>query len=242
MADKKLNELPSASLPLEGDEFLLVDQDGLSKKIQIDDLQIQPSEPIEPLVIPTPKLRLSGPTRIESVELTWSSLSKEFLNYNPKFYLFRYKAENKSWNDLGFKTRKSRGYRHPTHLGGTPGSKWFGGAPEIERETEWSLGQENEWIDINFYIFEWIKLETLLVDPRKRVNFARVRGGSRSAHRAYFKFCIGLEKPNPTPEEFPIFFGPMSETLAVIGNRGYKDDGQPLPPIDEYNKFSLKIL
>jgi hypothetical protein len=38
MPDKKLHEIPDANLPLDGDEFLLVDQNGLSRKITIDDL------------------------------------------------------------------------------------------------------------------------------------------------------------------------------------------------------------
>lgn len=38
MPDLKLNQIPDATLPLDGDEFLLVDQDGLSRKITVNDL------------------------------------------------------------------------------------------------------------------------------------------------------------------------------------------------------------
>jgi hypothetical protein len=60
MADKKLNQLPNANLPLNGDEYLLVDQDGLSKKIEINDLEITSTGDLDINALPAVDTPLVG--------------------------------------------------------------------------------------------------------------------------------------------------------------------------------------
>ena len=92
---------------------------------------------------------------------------QEWLNHNPRIFLFRTKGRKKADKDNNFKGRPSQ-FVHPTHLAKS-GSKWFsgsasyhqfGGAP-ILRHTEFSIPnftpyQRFNLNDVGLDKYEWV--------------------------------------------------------------------------------------
>ncbi len=179
-----------------------------------------------------PELQIFSTGKQLFVSLLPTLNSTEFLNHNPKIFLF---------NKRNAKTKKigedingpiygyyHTGWRHTSHLNGInyPNSKFYGGSTMCPTHSEFPLTitgpyQRQLLSDFNleeFYIYQDptipapIDGTTILWSDRDSV-IPRGRTSKRSNNRsAYFRFAIGIENPDPN-SEFPILFGPMTASI-----------------------------
>lgn len=180
------------------------------------------------IIIPVPKLVLyDGSSKIAA---KWNAENKEFLKFNPKYYLFRYRGKGRKDTILEHKPRR-KGFYHPTHLNGSTHIKdnWWSGTDRDNsgvlmppRYTEWvvpvSEGLELE-LSINFNDWVFIVTDSL---PTDRIN-ARIRGAcSNTTRNVYFKLAIGIDTVTNS-NGCPITFGPMSGVFSIRPVNNHQD-------------------
>lgn len=162
--------------------------------------------------------------------------SSEFLNHNPKYFLFKQNSRNNS-NWVGnaqsgyVKKQRGAGIYHPTNQNGNgqPNSNIYSGSGQIPLDTEFNLiGTQPydktiipinpyQWIRYNDGITGWI--EPSLANFGNNVAFYKVQGkksrsGGPGTRSTLFYFCIGILNPDQN-SPFPYIFGELSEPIKL---------------------------
>ena len=176
------------------------------------------------VIIPRPIVELLTPVQ-SSPFLSWYQASKEFLNYNPKFFLFRYRGYRNLNGKINLK-----GYHHPVHLNGSTrnGSAWWGSSSQNAdgtlvppRNTEWDIDpNEGRHIDTNINPANWFSDlggNAPIALPVPRGNQSPTGRGRMSTLRQYFRFAIGVEYPD-VQAGCPVTFGPFSDVCGFARN------------------------
>lgn len=163
------------------------------------------------------------------IKVNWLSTNTSFLDYKPKYYLFRYYGKRRKISN-GVNKPAKRGYVHPVHLNGIDEPQgqgwWSGGSYNIAgellnpRETEWPVPSSppNQKLILPLDKHDWVY--TKVPTPCAITEF-RVRGSSgSSARNAYFYVAIGISLKNRRysldKETCPIIFGPSSTIFSLI--------------------------
>jgi hypothetical protein len=157
----------------------------------------------------------------EAIAVKWMNENKEFLNYDPKYYLFRYRGVGRH-KLSGQHVVRRKGFFHPTHRNGSsPLNKaWWGGADHDRdghvmpaRDTEWELPAEGVELPLSINFNDWIYSMTGHL-PVDRSDVKVRGGGSKYAFAAYFCIAIGIHQSDITTG-CPITFGPKSEIFSI---------------------------
>lgn len=172
----------------------------------------------------------------EQVAVHTISSNPVFRNFNPEYFLFRYKRDRRYRSGRGFLPGANR-WVHPVHLDGSKwaGNKFFGGQSVLPtsqaailrtRQTEWSVADKDyERILLNFHGKEYYYDGNTGTYgnpgfPIAENNLAlSVTGNGNSGDRpiaAHFKIAIAIDNPAYTPGSkiCPKIFGPMSHTIS----------------------------
>ena len=187
-------------------------------------------------------------TGIPSIGAYFLPNDDQFLNYNPQYWLLRYKRRHKRHNALLL--RRKNVWTHPTHNNGInfPASSLYGGAQYDSsgtlipnRETEWNLVTVNPYDITNIIInpMLWFAASafqtggfTFPINYNDWTsNTVNVR--TTGQHGRYFPgvgkslvFALVITVDNPNVPNQKIF-GPMSNTFKIypkIRNGGTDDE------------------
>jgi hypothetical protein len=181
------------------------------------------------IYIPTPKIYVcKNDISEQTISVKWHSGDKEFLNYNPKFFLFHYRGSGRHTNVS--LPRRRRGFTHPVHMNGVgaPYPAWWGGAaydgtnpPGIlpAKITEWSVPLvDGEATLLNMNINDWMFSATGVMPTTK--EFLRVHGSKRGRLNSYFYIAIAIEKSD---SGCPYTFGEPSVIFSLRPIRSSTD-------------------
>ena len=199
------------------------------------------------IIIPKPLLKVNK-DYVAAYYLP-QSFQESFLNYNPKYFLFVYKAKkiskkrNPNINSgLPYKVIKPAGFYHPTHHQGadyvlTPG--FYGGATEISLDTEFPLtpGSYVKTV-LGFNPFQFCKFNAggfwrfvLPTDFPCIPSLLKFQGGRSPGvqHGSQIRtltccIAIGITNPN-TGSNKPIVFGELSQPFRVKYDAGQSSPG-----------------
>lgn len=166
-----------------------------------------------------------------------SAIKEEFLNHNPKFYLFRQcSSKNKKRANEAI-IHRPKGFYHPTHLNGINfpvNTPVYGGSTRIPMNTEYDLVSLKPYnnTQLNFNPFEfieysadlntWVPMTDQLWDnppinyrfTGKKLNKRYSEYGSTSSKSILFKIAIGIKNPNGSNTN-PILFGNFSDVFRL---------------------------
>lgn len=183
--------------------------------------------------IPEPQISLCrNEINSQDIEASWRCGDKVFLDYNPKFYLFRYVSNRTRYKrGVGYFKANKR-FRHPVHNNGDDAitTNWWAGAehdtggnPLPPRVTEWVIPNEGEKLFLHLNTVDWVRTDALVNPesplPKRHGGRSRFRGCSRSNTRHYFYLCVGVQLPNTPSNSCPITFGPRSVIFSLGENR-----------------------
>jgi hypothetical protein len=173
------------------------------------------------IFIPSPKICLVKNVLNENtIGAQWNYGNKEFLNYSPKYFLFRYRGKGKH-NPVAVQGRR-KGFAHPVHLNGLgkehlswySGSAYNTGSPPtllFPRITEWGVPiNEGELVILDLIREDWIYAIPGFPCIKSDI---RVRGGKRNKMNAYFYLAIAIELPSGVG--CPYTFGPASVIFSL---------------------------
>lgn len=190
--------------------------------------------------IPTPQLKLSGTndsTKSRNLYAYYLPTDgNDFLNHNPKYYLFMAKSNKrhkKVQNNITVPVQRPAGFYHPTHQNGInfpPQSAFYSGSTSIPLDTEFNLtpGAYNKTL-IGFNPFQWTRYTPdnvnwnvpTLADfgPGKLIENFKVQGkrGHRNTRSALFCLAIGIENPDQNSDK-PIIFSQLSKPFKLTFN------------------------
>lgn len=170
--------------------------------------------------IPAPRLQIKiNPFSGEkSMTVNWHTNNLNFLNYDPKYYLFRYRGRLRKNNEGG-----SKGFVHPVHLNGataTSGSGWWKGESYYQeggivspRETEWAVPVTSAPMILPLNKNDWVYCKQPL--PADIEHFRVMGCAGRNTRTAYFYLRVGLVNPDPEANRCPVLFGPESEVFYL---------------------------
>lgn len=222
---------------------IVLDSNGVSAEIEIADrtryiANLNTDDSPTPsgssdIKIPTPQIKVTelisanGFPNLIAYYLPFSSTgNEEFLNHNPKYYLFIAKKRHVSRKGVD-KIHKPTGYYHPTHQNGInfPSGAFYSGSTEFPLDTEYPLvsGAYNKSV-LPFNAFQfarrydkpnatWILPTT--ADYDVNINQFKFPAKHRqSTTLVNFKLAIGINNPD-TNSPNPILFGELSETFRI---------------------------
>lgn len=208
------------------------------------------------ILIPTviPRLvNFPDPSHETTKELrfVWYQEDKEFLQYNPQLWLYRYNGNIKKSGTNPAKRWK--GYRHPSNnLPSSTNQKWWGGAHYYatgaaipSRATEFSLNtiEGNETLLTGFQASLWMaarqyppNANTPLPLPHTNVEDVHPTGRKSYAPiRHYFKFAIVIDNPSGVSADgHGKLFGPLCSETLVLGVSKGNPPGSPQPTANRY--------
>lgn len=223
---------------------IVLDSNGVSAEIEIADrtryianLNTDDSTPpsgSSDIKIPTPQIKIGkmnidvGFPPLSAYYLPFSSTgNEEFLNHNPKYYLFMDRSRKLSINK-GVKIIKQKGFYHPTHQNGInfPSKAFYSGSTQYPLDTEYSLtagSYNNSLLSFNPFQFARVfdKDSNSYVLPTianlgTNIVLFKLQGkkGKYNKRVVNFKLAIGIDNPN-TNSKTPILFGELSETFRI---------------------------
>jgi hypothetical protein len=189
------------------------------------------------ILIPAPVARivnLADPLQetVRELRFVWYQENKDFLQYNPQLWLYRYNSNIKRQTPAGPPYKRWRGYRHPSNsFPVSSNSKWWGGnsfyadgTAVPPRITEFSLnpveGQETLLTD--FRASHWFSNilfpSTPATLPAANIGNLRPTGKTDTlARRHYFKFRIVIDDPSGSSNEgHGKLFGPFCDEVLVL--------------------------
>ena len=152
-------------------------------------------------------------------------INSNFLNFNPKYYLFMQKSNanrKKTINGESVSFRRPAGIYHPTHLNGINfpvGSSFYSGLTAIPLNSEFDIAltpYTRTQIAIN--PFQWARYAPdaiswavpTLADFGNDIFNYKIQGKKKKDSRSALMFlCIGVENPDTT-SNYPIIFGQLS--------------------------------
>lgn len=152
-------------------------------------------------------------------------INSNFLNFNPKYYLFMQKSNTnrkKMINGNPVSFRRPAGIYHPTHLNGINfpvGSSFYSGLTAIPLNSEFDIAltpYTRTQIAIN--PFQWARYAPnsidwavpILADFGDIIENYKIQGKKKKDSRSALMFlCIGVENPDTT-SNYPIIFGQLS--------------------------------
>lgn len=225
---------------------IVLDSNGVSAEIEIADrtryiANLNTDDSPAPsgggdIKIPTPQIKISkvdtgvGYPSLSAYYLPFSSTgNEEFLNHNPKYYLFIAKRRHTSRKGAD-KKFKPTGYYHPTHQNGInfPSGAFYSGSTEFPLDTEYALtsGAYNKTV-LSFNAFQFArvydKINNAWILPTLTDFGNNIKQFKFPAkHKQYttvvnFKIAIGITNPD-TNSNKPILFGELSETFRMNFN------------------------
>jgi len=194
------------------------------------------------IYIPTPKVFCCFNNIDEkAVSVKWNSGDKEFLNHQPKYFLFRYRGQGKHSGAPGPSRR--RGFTHPVHLNGAGATRngWWSGAAFDSSETimpakitEWTVPvAEGEALDLNLNVNDWSYSATGVM-PTAKSNL-RVHGAHHGRLNVYFYIAIGIQLTDDSIG-CPYTFGNPSVIFSLRPIRS-----NPLVPYGEFDRWVWRI-
>lgn len=226
---------------------IVLDSNGVSAEIEIADrtryiANLNTDDSPAPsgggdIKIPTPQIKIGrmdlgvGFPPLNAYYLPFASGSEEFLNHNPKYYLFMARSRKRSVrypNDVRTTVFKERGFYHPTHQNGInfPSKAFYSGSTEVPLDTEYALvsGAYNKSL-LPFNPFQFARIfdrtsSTWILptvsDFGTNIRLFKFQGkkGNQIKRVVNFKIAIGIDNPN-TGSPNPIIFGELSETFRV---------------------------
>jgi hypothetical protein len=179
----------------------------------------------------------------------WSGADDAFLAYNPKIYLFRYRARGRKSATIGRCLAK---YAHPPHQNGIdhPNSMWWGGEQKDNAgnlippfDTEFDIAavpfqksvitiDPKKWYGLNtssasdvfpMKIQDW---EDYTNAANTRPRGSRKYNGQITTKALHFKFAVVIENPDPAKAAtIPYVIGQYSDTLHIMPKFATFDDG-----------------
>jgi hypothetical protein len=187
--------------------------------------------------IPTPSISigsLNSTYNIQNIYSHYLPNDGDFLNYNPRYYLFMAKSNLyhvKRILGVSVKVRRNSGFYHPTHQNGInfPGNTaYYGGTTAIPLDSEFAIDNvpyKKTLIDIN--PFQWARFKTggawsvptladfgLTIDNYKIQGKASKQTDGEYQRSALMYLAIGIDNPN-TLSTYPILFGQPSNIFRL---------------------------
>lgn len=208
---------------------------------------IPPTNPV--IEIPRPEISLAKLSTSEPLNTCQPlfahylpTTNNNFLNYNPKYYLFMQRSRlysiKKDKNGNKYAKYKPSGIFHPTHQNGInfPNGAFYSGTTAIPLDTEFAIANTpytKSLININPLQFvryspsgqtlnDWV-VPTLSNFPCASVKIKIQGRKTTSPPRSSLMFlAIGIENPN-TNSNYPIIFGQLSIPFKLaLKKNGYQ--------------------